>query len=317
MKTLQLNDGHSIPQIGLGTWQSKPGEVERAVYLALEAGYRHLDCAWIYGNEKEVGVGLKQAIDRGVCQREDVFITSKLWNNAHSEPRFSQALEESLAALGVEQIDLYLVHWPVAFIDSVTLPKTFDEYLSAEQCPRAETWALMEAAQRAGKVRSIGVSNFAAHHIEDLLAKGSVPPAVNQVECHPYFNQASLLDACNRHDIRLTAYSPLGSADPKGKRAAKGIPSIMADPQVEAIAKTHGASIAQVLIAWAVQRGTVVIPKTVNPARIAENLAAGNLTLEPGEMETINALDRGLRYIDGTFFCGDNSPYTLEELWGA
>ncbi|MCL4144590.1 UNVERIFIED_CONTAM: hypothetical protein GTU68_028024 [Idotea baltica] len=287
MKTLQLNDGHTIPQIGLGTWQSQPGEVERAVVHALEAGYRHLDCAWIYGNEKEVGVGVQQAIDKGVCRRDEIFITSKLWNNAHSQPRFTKSLDQSLTALGVDQIDLYLIHWPVA-----------------EAAPLTETWALMEQAARAGKVRSIGVSNFAPHHIEEVIASGSIPPAVNQVECHPYFNQKRLLDACAAHDIKLTAYSPLG------------IPSIMADPVVADIAAKHEATNAQILIAWAVQRGTIVIPKSANPERIAQNIAAGDLALDTNEMQAIDALERGLRYIDGKFFCGEGSPYTLEELWG-
>ena len=259
---------------------------------------------------------MKEAIDRGVCRRDEVFITSKLWNNAHGEPQFTRSLDESLKGLGIEQLDLYLIHWPVAFVGKVTMPKKFDQYLSREQSPLPDTWALMEAAQQAGKVRSIGVSNFAAHHIEEVIGNGTVPPAVNQVECHPYFSQRPLLDACARHNIPLTAYSPLGSSDASGKRAAKGIASVMADPVVLGIAETHGCSVAQILIAWAVQRGTIVIPKSANPERIAQNFAAGEMELAALEMQAIDNLERGLRYIDGTFFCGDNSPYDLAELWG-
>jgi alcohol dehydrogenase (NADP+) len=316
MKTLQLNDGNTVPQLGLGTWQSKAGEVEKAVLHALKVGYRHIDCAWIYGNESEVGSALKLAFDQGVVKRDEVFITSKLWNNAHGEPGFSKAIDQTLGALGLEYVDLYLIHWPVAFVNKVTMAKTPEQYLSAEQCPLSDTWALMEAAQKAGKARSIGVSNCAAHHIEEILAKGSIKPVMNQVECHPYFAQASLLESCNSHGIHLTAYSPLGSSDAGGKRAAKGIPSIMGDETVADIASHHNATQAQILIAWAIQRGSVVIPKSVTPSRIEENRAAEDITLNADDMQAIDALERDLRYIDGTFFCGDNSPYSLEQLWG-
>lgn len=309
MKTLPFDDGAAMPMLGLGTWNAPPGEVGAAVTAALQLGYRHIDCAAIYGNEAEIGEALAGAIRSGLVRRDDLWITSKLWNNAHAPEDVAPALERTLADLQLEHLDLYLIHWPVAFRPGVLMPEGADDLVSLETLPIAATWAEMEAAVDAGLCRHIGVSNFGMATLYSLLGQARIRPAMNQVELHPYLQQKGLFAFCEAHGVHMTGYSPLGTPG-----LASGTP-LLEDPRITAIASRRGLTPAQVVLGWALQRGTAVIPKSVSPARLAENLAAAEVELAAEDMEMIDGLDRSHRFIDGTFWVKEGGPYTLESLW--
>ncbi|KAH0608803.1 uncharacterized protein H6S33_001031 [Morchella sextelata] len=280
-RTFTLNSGYKIPAIGLGTWQSAPNKVKTAVETALKTGYRHIDAASVYGNEAEVGAGIKAS---GV-PREEIFITSKLWNNAHRAADVEKALNKSLSDLQLTYIDLYLIHWPVGFVSSPEIfPTEPDTNLIAlDNVPIKETWQALERLVEQGKVRSIGVSNFTRERIEEILAFAKIPPAINQIEAHPYLQQPPLLTWCKAQNILITAYSPLGNN-------IYNLPRVVDDPLVVEIASQLGKQPAQVLINWAVQRGTVVLPKSVTPARIATNFE--EFVVPEEAFEKISALER-------------------------
>lgn len=304
-----------MPALGLGTWKSEPGEVGAAVREAVRLGYRHFDCATIYGNQAEVGAALAECFSAGLVRREQLWITSKLWNDRHREPDVRPALERTLADLGLEYLDLYLIHWPVAQRKGVLGPESAADFLSLEEVPLAETWRGLEAAQEAGLCRHIGVSNFSVAKLSALAEGARVAPEMNQVELHPFLQQADLVAWCHAHDVAVTAYSPLGSPDRVASLRAPDEPDLLADPRVGAIAARHDASPAQVLLAWALARGTAVIPKSVNPARLAQNLAAAELVLTPAELLELAGLDLGRRFVSGEFWVLEGGPYTLANLW--
>jgi alcohol dehydrogenase (NADP+) len=309
MASLIFANGDRMPSLGLGTWKASAGEVGGAVTTALELGYRHLDCAAIYGNEAEIGASLAQAFAAGTLQRDQLWITSKLWNDCHAPEDVRPALERSLADLGLATLDLYLIHWPVAHRHGVLMPQVASDQLSLEQRPIAATWQAMEELVRAGLVRHIGVSNFSQSKLAALLAGAELPPEANQVERHPYLQQPELLAFCQAQAIQLTAYAPLGSP------AAGTSSPLLSDPVITAIAAAHGASAAQVLLAWGIACGTAVIPKSVHPQRLAANLAAAQLSLGDSDLAQIAALDRGERFIGGRFWELPGGPYTLANLW--
>lgn len=315
MKHFDLPGGGSIPALGLGTWKSAPGEVGQALREAIRIGYRHFDCATVYGNEPEIGEALRAAIDAGDVARDELFVTSKLWNGSHCEADVRPALEKTLADLQLDALDLYLMHWPVALKPGVFFPESPADLLSLSEVPLLETWRAMEACQQAGLARNIGVSNFSAKKIDELADQAQVPIAANQVEMHPYLAQDELVSRCAARGVHVTAYSPLGSPDrPDGLKKA-GEPNLLEHPVVSEVAAAKGVSAAQVLLAWAIQRGTSVIPKSVNPERMAQNFAAASLELDDEDMAKMSALDAGYRYIDGSFWAPEGSPYTLENLW--
>ncbi|KAK9234664.1 protein GCY [Lipomyces kononenkoae] len=255
----KLNTGALIPAIGLGTWQSKPGEVRKAVAFALKDGYRHIDAALIYGNENEVGQGIK---DSGV-PREKIFITSKLWNTHH--PNVAEGLQKTLEALGTDYVDLYLIHWPVRLVPNETselLPVNPDGTRSVDRSwDQSETWCQMEEVYKSGKVKAIGVANWSIPYLEELRKKWTIVPAVNQVELHPFLPQHELKEYCDKLGILLEAYSPLGST---------GAP-LMTDPEIQQIAEKNGVSAATILISYHVNKGIVVLPKSVSEKRISSN----------------------------------------------
>ncbi|MEM6717437.1 MAG: aldo/keto reductase [Cyanobacteria bacterium P01_C01_bin.147] len=315
MSTLQYHNGDTMPMIGLGTWKSAPGEVYEAVKTAIRLGYRHIDCALIYGNEAEIGRALTECLQSGVVTREELWITSKLWNDSHAPADVQSGLEQTLAALQLDYLDLYLMHWPVAIKKGEGFPLTKEKLVALEVLPIATTWQAMEALVQEGLTRHIGVSNFSVHKLRSLLATANIPPAMNQVELHPYLQQTELLKFAQDHDILMTAYSPLGSADRPSSLKGQDEPILLEDPTIVEIATHHKATPAQILIRWAMQRGTVVIPKSVNPARIEQNLAAVNLTLTTEDMNAIATLERHRRYVDGSFWVVEDGPYTLANLW--
>lgn len=256
--TLALNDGRSIPQLGLGVWRTPADETAQAVKAALGAGYRHIDTAAIYGNEAGVGEGLRAS---GV-PRGDVFITTKLWNAEQGLDTTLRAFDASMKLLGLEQLDLYLIHWP---------------------CPArglyVDTWRAFVRLQAEGRVRSIGVSNFEPEHLDRLVQETGVKPVLNQIELHPRFQQHALRDYHAAHGIATQAWSPLGQGQ------------LLADPAIVAIARKHGKTPAQVIVRWHIEMGHVVIPKSVNAGRIAENADVFGFTLDAGDMAAIAGLD--------------------------
>ena len=301
-KTLTLNDGNKIPQIGLGTWLSKPGEVANAVEIAIKNGYRHLDLAKIYQNQHEVGAALKKTIP-SVVKREDLFITSKLWNNAHKPSNVQAAYEETLQELGLEYLDLYLIHWPVAFPegkDLVSKSEDGKQALLDRETSIVDTWKAMIELQKSGKVKSIGVSNFTIEHLDAIINATGVVPAVNQIEAHPLLPQDDLVAYAKQKNIHLTAYSPLGNN-------LSGKTKIVDYPQVSEVAKKYNADPAQVLIAWGVKRGYSVIPKSVTESRIKSNF--DQLELKDEDYEKVSSLYKELGKVRF------NIPKTYQPFW--
>lgn len=315
MNILKFRNGDGIPQLGLGTWKSKPEEVEQAVIHAIKTGYRHIDCAYIYDNEEAVGRGIQYCIENKLIDRDELFITSKLWNNAHEKEQVKPALKQTLSSLGLHYLDLYLIHWPVAQPQSVKFPTRGEELLALEKVPLATTWEGMEEIHQEGLAKHIGVSNFSISKLEALLENAQHTPEMNQVEMHPYLQQPDLFDFCRNHNILVTGYSPLGSGDRHPNNRRTDEPKLIADPTVMEISKQLNCTPAQVLIAWHLYRGSVVIPKSTNKQRIEENLKAQAVELSAAQMSKLTALNRNFRFIDGSFWTIDGSPYTLKNLW--
>ena len=313
MKTLAFSNGDQMPIVGLGTWKSAPGEVYAAVSEAIRIGYRHIDCAMIYGNEAEIGKALRDAISAGQVTRKELWITSKLWCTSHDNVEGS--IRKTLQDLGLAYLDLYLIHWPVALKPNAGFPRTAGDFLSATEAPIRGTWQGMEAAASAGLTRHIGVSNFSAKKLRDLLADCKIKPEVDQVELHPLLQQPGLVSFCAAQGIHLTAWAPLGSPDRPDSVKAANAPVLLDNPVIQSIAQGCGATPAQVLIAWHVQRGIATIPKSVTPSRIRENLAAADLKLSATDMERIAALNQNYRFIDGSFWVVKGGPWTLQSLW--
>ncbi|MGQ0572783.1 MAG: aldo/keto reductase [Pseudonocardia sp.] len=258
---IALNNGVEIPQLGFGVFKVPAGETERSVTAALEAGYRHLDTAKIYDNEREVGA----AVAASGVPRDELFVTTKLWNSDQRDPR--AAFDASLERLGLDHVDLYLVHWPVP---------SADRYVDA--------WRALEKIAAEGRTRAIGVSNFTPAHLRRLIDETGTVPAINQVELHPNFPQATLRAFHAEHGIATQAWAPLAQGG-----------DILRDERVVAVAAKHGRSAGQVILRWHVQLGNVVIPKSVTPSRIAENIDVFDFTLDADDLAVIDALDTGHR----------------------
>ncbi|MCJ1908318.1 aldo/keto reductase [Planococcus ruber] len=263
MEYVTLNNGLKMPQLGFGVWQVPDDEATAAVANALKAGYRSIDTAMIYQNEKGVGKAIK---DAGL-PREELFITTKVWNSDQGYENTLRAFDESLERLGLDYVDLYLIHWPTP---------QFDEYV--------DTYKALEKLYNDGRVKAIGVCNFEIEHLERLLSECDVKPVLNQVECHPYLAQTELKAFCAKHDIFVEAWSPL---DQGGE--------VLQDETVQKIAEAHQKSPAQVVLRWHLQNQTIVIPKSVTPSRIEENFQVFDFELSSDEMEQIHALNKNRR----------------------
>ncbi|MDQ6657774.1 MAG: aldo/keto reductase [Actinomycetota bacterium] len=262
--SIELNDGHHIPQLGYGVFKVDPAETESLVTTALRAGYRHIDTAAIYGNEEGVG----RAIAASAIPRDELFVTTKLWNDDQGTESALAAIDTSLGKLGLDHVDLYLIHWPA--------PKN-DRYV--------ETWTAMQQIRQQGKATSIGVSNFVVPYLTKLLEGADVVPAVNQIELHPAYQEREVVEFSRGKGIHIEAWGPLG----------QGKYGLLKDPAVAGAADAHGKTPAQVVLRWHLQQGNIVFPKSSNPARIAENLAVTDFELTDAELAAITALENGGR----------------------
>jgi D-xylose reductase len=311
--TIQLATGDQLPAIGFGLWKVDCPAAPALVETAARTGYRHFDCASDYGNEAEVGTGLARVLHSGTVRREDLWVTSKLWNTNHARGHVRPACERSLRDLQVDYLDLYLIHFPIALehvSPSVRYPTGWlhdpeapEPRMKPASIPIAETWFAMEELVRAGLVRNIGVCNFGVSLLRDLLSYAEITPAVLQVESHPYLTHEKLLRYCQQEKIAFTAFSPLGASSYVSLGMATEDESVLQQPAIRDIATSHGKTPAQVVLRWGVQRGTAIVPKTTRPERLRENISIFDFALSADEMATISALNRNQRFNDPGVFC--------------
>ncbi len=306
-------DNQVMPLVGLGLWKIDPDTVAQTVYDAIKAGYRHLDSAADYANEVEVGQGIARAIADGLCSREELWITSKLWNTYHRKEHVEAACRRSLADLGLDYFNLYLVHFPIAlqFVDFADRyppewlfdPQVAQPGMQLDRVPLSETWGAMEQLVEAKLARQIGVCNYSASLLHDLMSYANIKPAMLQIESHPYLTQEALIRTAQSYDIAVTAFSPLGSLSYVAIDMASEAETVLTQPVVLAAAERAGATPAQVVLRWGLQRGTAVIPKTTNPQRLVENLSLSDFSLTDEEMAAISGLNQNRRFNDPGAFC--------------
>lgn len=301
------------PPVGLGLWKVENDRAPGLIVEAVERGYRHLDSACDYGNETEVGQGISKCLEKGIVARNDLWITSKLWNTFHRPEHVRSACERSIRDLQVDYLDLYLIHFPIsqAYVAPEVRyppgwffePDARPPRMKIDPVPILDTWRAMEELVDAGLVRQIGVSNFGVSLIRDLLASARIRPSVLQIESHPYLTQEKLIRFCQIERMAITAFSPLGAPSYVPLGMAKAEDSVLKEPIVQSIAKQKSVTPAQIVLRWGVQRGTSIIPKTSNPERLSENIDLFDFELTQEEMQLISRLNRNQRFNDPGVFC--------------
>ena len=306
-----------MPAVGLGTWKMDDGVATGAVSTAIELGYRHIDCAPIYLNETEIGEAFETAFGSGGYDRADFWITSKLWCNRHRPDLVQGALKQTLSDLKLDYLDLFMIHWPIVFRHDIHRPETGKDFISLDEMPLQDTWAAMEDCVTAGLCRNLGVCNFSVANLQTILDGCRIKPSANQVECQPFLNQRVLLDFCNANEIQLVAYSPLGSGDRPERMRGGADPNLFEHELLVDLASKNKISVGELMLAWAVKRGTVVIPKSTNPGRLAQNLAVGEIQLSAEDMNAIENLETRHRFVHGKFWEMPDGPYTADAIWGA
>lgn len=297
MNYITLNTGARMPIIGLGTWNVSKNKAEETIKLALlEYGYRHVDCAAVYQNEKEIGNAFFDIFSKNLLKREDVFITSKLWNTEHKKENVIKACEKTLKDLKLDYLDLYLMHFGIsAKHGDDEDPVDENGYLITENVSLQETWKAMESLTEKRLVKAIGISNFTVPMLLDLLSYAKIIPAVNQIELHPYLQQESLIEFLRYKNIAAVAYTPLGN--PKGG-FKENFPVLLKDKMIQEIAAKHDKSAAQILLKWGIQRNTSVIPKSENPDHLKSNIEIFDFELPKEDMELIKTLDKKYRFVN-------------------
>ncbi|MEL7312170.1 MAG: aldo/keto reductase [Pseudomonadota bacterium] len=307
------DDIRRAPDVGLGLWKIDRSDTAAMVRDAIEVGYRHIDSACDYGNEIEAGVGIAEALKAGHCSREDLWVTSKLWNTFHAREHVAEGLKKTLSDLGLDYLDLYLIHFPIAqpyvpietryppewFLD----PDAAQPKMALAKVPLHETWAAMEDLVDQGLVRQIGVCNYNSALLHDLMTYARIKPAMLQVESHPYLTQEPLLRLAGDYEIPVTAFSPLGALSYVSLGMADREETVLETQPVISAAQRLGKTPAQVVLRWGVQRGTAVIPKTSRRERLVENLAVDDFELSEEEMSAISALNQNRRFNDPGVFC--------------
>ncbi|XP_045385673.1 aldo-keto reductase family 1 member C3-like isoform X2 [Lemur catta] len=316
--SVKLNDGHFMPTLGLGT--SAPikvakSKVEEAIQIAVDVRYRHIDSAYMYLNEEEIGRAIRKKIANGTVRREDIFYTSKVWSTFSRPELVQTCLERSLKKLQLSYVDLYLIHCPMSFKPGEEIfPKDTHGKIIFDTVDLCSTWEAMEKCKDAGLAKSIGVSNFNRRQLEKILNKPGLKykPVCNQVECHLYHNQSKLLEFCKSKDIVLSAYAALGS-DPAKEWRNKNSPVILEDPVLNVVAEKHGQTPAQVALRYQLQRGVVVLAKSFREKRIKENFQAFDFHLTPEDMKTLDGLNRNMRYFEDAEFANHPEYPFLDE----
>ena len=303
---------HDMPSVGFGLWKIAPDACADVVYEAVKAGYRHFDAACDYGNEAEVCEGLARAIAEGLCSREDLWITSKLWNTYHHPDHVPLAIERTLADLKLDYLDLYLVHFPIALeyvpFDVRYPPEWIADpdgagVMKPAKVPLADTWRAMEKLKAAGQARQIGICNYNSGLLHDLMNYANEPPAMLQIESHPYLTQERLIRLAKQYGLAVTAFSPLGAMSYVELDMAEQHESVLENSVVTAAATRTGRTPAQVVLRWGIQRGNAVVVKSSRPERMRENLDIDDFTLTPEEMAAISALNQDRRFNDPGDFC--------------